>query len=118
MKNKTDVIIFGCNYTISAEEPAEYVEKVAKNVDSRMNEIYEDSGANMSHSMTATLVAVNLCDELFKSQQAADNLRTQLKKYLDDSARSRQEAEESRREIASLKSELERFKAIILKSDT
>ena len=116
MKNKVDITICGMEYTIIAEESDEYVKKVGQAVNHKMVELINEN-PKMSTNMAAVLTAVNLCDELFKAQQTADNLRTQLKKYLDDSSKSRQEAEESKREVMQLKGEIQDLKVLLAKLD-
>ena len=46
-------------------------------------------------------------DEAKKAEAAADNLRAQMKSYLDDNARARMEADNARREADRLRRELE-----------
>jgi cell division protein ZapA (FtsZ GTPase activity inhibitor) len=116
MKNKVNITICGMEYTIIAEESDEYVKKVGQAVNHKMVELINEN-PKMSTNMAAVLTAVNLCDELFKAQQTADNLRTQLKKYLDDSSKSRQEAEESKREVMQLKGEIQDLKVLLAKLD-
>ena len=45
-----------------------------------------------------------------EAEAAADNLRSQMKGYLDDNAKARQEAENARREAAQLRRELEQLR--------
>jgi cell division protein ZapA (FtsZ GTPase activity inhibitor) len=116
MKNKVNITICGMEYTIIAEESADYVRKVGQAVNHKMVELINEN-PKMSTIMAAVLTSVNLCDELFRAQQTADNLRTQLKKYLDDSSRSRQEAEESKREVMQLKGEIQDLKLLLAKLD-
>ena len=47
----------------------------------------------------AVLAAVNLTDELLKSQDAAENLRRQVKSYLDEAAQAKNEASELKRQL-------------------
>ena len=50
----------------------------------------------------AVLTALNLADELMKSQQNAENLRGQLKGYIDDVNRAKSEISELKRELFRL----------------
>ena len=50
----------------------------------------------------AILTAMNLADEHFKDLETAENLRRQLKDYLDESARLKLELSEAKREIFKL----------------
>lgn len=109
MKNKITISICGTEYTILADEAPEYIHKVASVVDRDMEEIME-SNPRFSLAMAAVLCAVNSCDSNFKLQQTSDNLRVQLKQYLDDASKARQECDEARREILRLRSEVQELK--------
>ena len=56
-------------------------------------------GALMCRDYAAVLAAVNLADELCKAQENADNLRRQLKTYLDEASRAKSEAAAQRRKL-------------------
>lgn len=105
MKNKVDVTICGADYKIAANESPEYIHRVAGIVDEKMTELLNAS-SKMSMTMVGVLTAVNICDEKLKADQTADNLRMQLKKYLDDADRAKQQADEYKRELQKTKSEL------------
>ena len=47
----------------------------------------------------AVLAAVNLADELLKNQAAAENLRRQVKNYLDEATQAKNEASELKRQL-------------------
>lgn len=100
MKNKVEVTIAGRAYTLVATEADGYVEKVAKYVDEKMNELL--ASAQVSVIDGAVLTAVNLADDYFKEKETAENLRTQLKEYLDESTRIKSELSEAKREIFKL----------------
>ena len=85
--------------TLVAEEDAAYMEKVGAMVDGEMRQLMD--GAHMSRDNAAVLAAVNLADELCKAQENADNLHRQLKTYLDEASRAKNEAAELRRKLQS-----------------
>ena len=58
----------------------------------------------------AVLSALDYLDELEKSSASADNMRSQIRDYLEDAAKAKLEAEEAKRELARLRSELEQLK--------
>ena len=103
MANRVTMTICGTEYTLVAEEDAAYmertVEKVGAMVDGEMRQLMD--GAHMSRDNAAVLAAVNLADELCKAQENADNLRRQLKTYLDEASRAKNEAAELRRKLQS-----------------
>ena len=49
--------------------------------------------------LAAVLAAVNLADELLKNQAAAENLRRQVKNYLDEATQAKNEASELKRQL-------------------
>ena len=55
--------------------------------------------AHMSRDAAAVQAAVNLPDQLTKSQEGAENLRRQVKTYRDEASRAKSEAAELRRKL-------------------
>ena len=97
MANRITVNICGEDYTLVAEENTAYMEQVASLVDKKMTEII--AGAKVGRGDAAVLAAVNLADELLKNQAAAENLRRQVKNYLDEATQAKNEASELRRQL-------------------
>ena len=50
----------------------------------------------------AVLAAVNMADEMLKQQLSTENLRRQLKGYLDDANKAKSELSECKRELFKL----------------
>ena len=101
MENSVSVSICGMQYTFLSEENPSYMEKVAALVDVKMEEIL--SGGRINQMDAAILTAVNLADEMIKQQGNAENLRAQLKGYLDEANKAKSELSECRRELVKLK---------------
>ncbi|MBQ4582928.1 MAG: cell division protein ZapA [Oscillospiraceae bacterium] len=97
MANRVTMNICGEEYTLVADESSAYMEKVGALVDQRMSELME--AAHMGRSDAAVLAAVNIADELFKAQESAENLRRQLKTYLDEATQAKAEASELKRQL-------------------
>ena len=97
MANRVTMTICGTEYTLIAEEDAAYMEKVGALVDKEMRELMDS--AHMSRDAAAVLAAVNLADQLTKAQEGAENLRRQVKTYLDEASRAKSEAAELRRKL-------------------
>ncbi len=97
MKKRVTVSIAGGEYRLIGAENEEYTRKVAAHVDAKINEIL--SAANVSIIEAAVLAGVNITDEYYKALETADNLRTQLKDYLEDSGRMKAEISELKREL-------------------
>ncbi len=101
--NKIKLNIVGTEYSIVSDEPVSYMTELGMQVDKEMREILQDP--RISTAMAAVLVALNNADAVRKAEAAADNLRSQMKGYLDDNARARMESDSTRREIERLREE-------------
>ncbi len=104
MENRVIINICGEEYTFVAEESTSYMQKVGAYVDGKMTEILQ--GAHVGRSDAAILTAANITDELFKAQAAAEQLRSQLKGYIDEANRAQSEASELKREVFRLQQKL------------
>ena len=99
-KNKVKVRIAGEEFVIMAAESDEYIRRVASYVDSKVADIRANARIPLMDAIV--LASCNLTDDYFKSQESVENLRMQLKGYIDDIARLRAELNDARREIARL----------------
>ena len=110
MANKVRLTICGSSYVISTNESEDYMQNLAERLNLDMNELMSSSNS-VSITTAAIMTALNYRDELEKASGSADNMRRQIKDYLEDAASAKMAAEEARRENASLKrrvDELER----------
>ena len=103
MANRVVVTICGEDYTFVAEESTSYMQKVGDYVGDKMTDILNNS--KVGRTDAAVLTAANIADELFKAQEIAENLRVQLKEYLDEASRSKNEISELKREIFKLQNQ-------------
>ena len=108
MANRITVSICGGDYTLLAEENRSYMQKVAALVDGKMSEIM--ASGRVSRTDAAVLAAANLADELFKQQASTESLRSQLKGYLDDANKAKNELSECKREVIKLQQRLQNKK--------
>ena len=92
MENKITVNICGEDYTFVAEETPSYMQKVAAMVDAKMGEILKASHVSRTDAAVLT----------------AENLRAQLKGYLDEANRAKNEASDLRREVFRLQQQLDK----------
>ena len=70
-----------------------------------MAEILDSS--KVGRTDAAVLTAANIADELFKAQAAAEQLRSQIKGYLDEAGKAQSEVSELKREVFRLQQKLE-----------
>ena len=106
MANRVVISICGEEYTFVADESAGYMQKVGSYVNDKMSEVLE--GAKVGRTDAAVLTAVNITDELFKAQTAAEQLRGQIKGYLDQASKAQAEVSELKREIFRLQQKLDK----------
>ncbi len=105
LKNRVKLKIGGTELVVLSEESEEYVIEIGQEVDRRISS-HLTVNPHLSVTTAALLTALDLCDEYRKSTAAQDNLRAQMKNYLEDSARLKIEADEAQRQIEMLKKEL------------
>ena len=105
MANRVVVSICGEEYTFVADETASYMQKVGNYVGDKMSEVL--NSAKVGRTDAAVLTAANIADELFKAQAAADQLRSQIKGYLDEAGKAQAEVSELKREVFRLQQRLE-----------
>ena len=97
MANRVTMTICGTEYILVAEQDAASMRKVGSMVAREMRGLM--GSAHMSRDAAAVLAAVNLADQLTKAQEGAENLRRQVKTYLDEASRAKSEAAELRRKL-------------------
>lgn len=105
MANRVSVSICGEDYVFVAEESAAYMQKVGTYVGNKMEEIL--NSAKVGRTDAAVLTAANIADELFKAQAAAEQLRSQIKGYLDEAGKAQSEVSELKREVFRLQQKLD-----------
>ena len=99
MANKVRLTICGSSYVISTNESEDYMQNLAERLNLDMNELMSSSNS-VSITTAAIMTALNYRDELEKASGSADNMRRQIKDYLEA-------AEELRRENAALRKKVD-----------
>ncbi len=105
MANRVVITICGEEYTLVADESPAYMQKVGDCVNDKMTEVM--NAAKVGRTDAAVLTAVNLTDELFKAQAASEQLRSQIKGYLDEASKAQSEVSELKREVFRLQQRLD-----------
>ncbi|MEG0614579.1 MAG: cell division protein ZapA [Oscillospiraceae bacterium] len=109
MENKVRVIICGKEYALQTDEKPSYLIGLAKHLDRQICEMV-NSADNISMQTAAVLIALSALDEASKSNESIDNIRTQIKDYVDDAGRSRLERDEAVKQREEAVHELEMVK--------
>lgn len=115
--SKVRLEICGSSYVVNTTESAEYMQNLADRLNLDMNELMSSS-KTVSITTAAVMTALSYRDELEKASGSADNMRRQIKNYLEDAATSKMAAEELRRENASLQRRIDELKRRMNYPDT
>ncbi|HGJ64312.1 TPA: cell division protein ZapA [bacterium] len=84
---KIKVMIFGKDYEIKGNQDEEYINKLAKHVDSTMQDIATKTGS-ISFERIAILTALNIADEMYRERQRFDEYIQKLEQELQEAVRS------------------------------
>ena len=84
--------------------------QLAERLDNDMTEIMTQN-PSASVAASAVISALSYLDELNKNASSTDNMRAQIKDYLEDAAKAKLDAENARRQVEKLTAELEALKA-------
>ncbi|MDD4849347.1 MAG: cell division protein ZapA [Gemmiger sp.] len=114
--SKVRLTICGSSYVISTNENEDYMQNLADRLNLDMNEMMSSSHT-ISITAAAVLTALNYRDELEKASGSADNMRRQIKDYLEDAASAKMAAEELRRENAVIKKRMNDLEARLKRAD-
>lgn len=115
-KNRVRLNICGCECVIGSEDSESYVRSLGEQVEKAIEDI---TGKNerVSITMAAIITALRFCDEAQKAAGGADNLRSQIKDYLEDASHARMEAEEAKREVERLKQEIQTLRGRLAENE-
>ncbi len=102
-KNKITVFVAGQKLTLITTDSEKYVSDIAMKVDTTVNSLLNCS--NMSREKCAVMAALDFCDDEAKARAALNELKEQIKDYIEDSSKLRAENEELKLKIEKLENE-------------
>ncbi len=109
MLNKVKVSICGKSYNLQTEESPSYVISLAKDLEKRIFEFMdENQGVNLAAA--TVMVGLSLLDDNTRAVADADNIRAQIKGYVEEATDLRIEADRLRKEMEVLKGENQSLK--------
>ena len=73
--------ICGSDYILVSEDSESYMHLVGEKVDEKLSEVLTKN-PKLSVSMAAVLSSLEFCDEVMKTQEKFESLKSQMKKYL------------------------------------
>ncbi|MBQ3888119.1 MAG: cell division protein ZapA [Clostridia bacterium] len=94
--------VAGEDYKLVTEDSAAYLTELAREVDLKIAEYQKNP--HISTTQAAVLTALEYADKAKKDGSATDNLRAQLKTYLEDAAQAKSERDFYKREVDRIKS--------------
>lgn len=103
-KNRVKLRICGNEFYIVSHDSEEYIRTVGDKVERYIQSLM-DRSTTMSTTMAAVFAALEFCDEAAKATESADNLRAQIKDYLEEAASAKSETAELRRREIELERE-------------
>lgn len=106
-KNMT-VSVGGIDITIQTDEDRGYIQKLAAKVDEKVGS-YLRMGAKVTVAQAAVLTAMELCDEFEKNNAAVENMRAQMRSYIDDSIRAAADRDRYKAELDRTRNELSKL---------
>ncbi len=104
MMNKVKVVICGKDYVMQTAEAPNYVYGLARNLESRINDMTDKLG--VSQYSAAIMTALSILDDLSKANARLDTLADQSKDYVDDAGRARIERDAAVKEVEMLKARI------------
>lgn len=103
--NRLKANICGTTYTLVSEESLSYMRDLVAQVDSEMADIVAND-RRMSTTMAAVLTALTNADKAQKEARAAEELRLELKRVVDDREHLKDQLVAAREEVARLSQEM------------
>lgn len=102
MKNIVGVRIYNRPFNLSTDDSEAYIKKIAAMVDEKVKGIVS-AAPNTNIIDAAILAALEAVDERQKALSTIDNLRTQIKDYVDDAGEARLKCDEAQKQLRELK---------------
>jgi Uncharacterized protein conserved in bacteria len=94
-----DIIIAGKNYSITTSDEPEYIRELALKLSDHIDETLFDN-ENLTLTDALVLVSLNLLDDSYKESLNVDNIRSQIKTYVDDATTAKLEAQLLKNKLA------------------
>ena len=112
-ENRVIITICGKEYTLQTDEQPIYVKQLAARLDQKISGMMAENDS-LSLSSAAILVGLSLMDDSNKTTSNIDNIRSEIRNYVEEAGRARAEAdsykkiiEEKDQMIEALNTELE-----------
>ncbi len=108
MKQEVTVKIFNREYRLLTDETKEYTAELAAALNRRLEEMISGK-STLSAQDGAALIALEACDDLYKTRTTLENIRSQITAYFDEATKAKARAEAAEKENAALKERIEQL---------
>lgn len=105
MKNTISIKVCSKTYNVVTEESQVYTEKIAALLDQKLGSILKAS-PSLSIADAAVLASLEAYDELTKARTTIENIRSQIKGYVDESAKAKSDLDNSRKKVFELERQI------------
>ncbi len=112
MTNEVKVTICGQEYKLTTSESPNYVFALARSLETKINDLISISGSTSQYN-AAIKIALSTMDDLQKSTQRLDTLRSKAKEYVDEAGRTRIERDAALKEVEALKAKVTQLENLL-----
>lgn len=102
-KKKVTVFVSGQKLTLITTESEKYVSDIANKVETTINSLFASS--NLSKEKCAVMAALDFCDDETKARAAMNEIKEQIKDYIEEVASLKAENESLKADVARLEGE-------------
>lgn len=102
MPNRVKIYINNREYLIETDESEEYTKSLSKKLNDKITETMRGSAISLVDA--SILVSLSCIDETVKQAANMDNIRAQVKGYVDDAGEARLKLDEAQKELRGVKS--------------
>lgn len=102
--HKMVISVNGMKYPITTREDERYVADMGYEIDKAVRQLMDHSKLSVNEALV--LLSLSYLDAYKKSEQASDNLRSQVAEYLEEASKARSDAMEARKELERLEQKL------------
>lgn len=110
------IYVGGKRFTVITDESEAYMKKITEKLDTRLKSI-SSSNPQLDRDSVAILASLDYCDEEHKIREQLNNVKSQIKDYLDDVNRLHREIAELKEKNIELQSKIKTLKKVPEKKD-
>ena len=104
IENKVKVVICGKEYNLRTDEKPEYIKGLADRIDKEIGDMVK-AKPNFGIQNAAVFVALTSLDEAAKAQESIENIRGQIKTYVNEAGKARSANEKLTAKVKELELE-------------